>query len=32
MNTVLSPVMSTSTDVFKYNRFDGCTININVQK
>jgi hypothetical protein len=24
MNTVLSPVMSTSTDVFKYNRFDGC--------
>ena len=32
MNTVLSSVMSTSTDVFKYNRFEGCTININVQK
>ena len=32
MNTVLSPVMFTSTDVFKYNRFQGCTININVKK
>ena len=28
MNTVLSPVLSTSKDVFRYNRFDGCTINI----
>ena len=32
MNTVLSPVMSASTGVFKYNRVQGCTININVKK
>lgn len=29
MNTVLSPVLSKSKDVFRYNKFDGCTININ---
>ena len=29
MNTVVSPVLSQSKDVFRYNKFDGCTININ---
>ena len=29
MNTVVSPVLSQSKDVFRYNKFDGCTINSN---
>jgi hypothetical protein len=29
MNTVLSPILSTSKDIFKNNKFEGCTININ---
>jgi hypothetical protein len=32
MNTVLSPVMSAPTEIFKYTKFDGCTININIPK
>ena len=32
MNTVLSPIMSNSRDIFKCNKFDGCTININIQQ
>ena len=31
MNTVLSPIMSHSRDIFKCNKFDGCTVNINIQ-
>lgn len=29
MNTVVSPVLSHPKDLFRYNKFDGCTININ---
>ncbi|CAB4036648.1 PREDICTED: uncharacterized protein LOC105327636 [Paramuricea clavata] len=32
MNTVLSRVMSAPTEIFKYTKFDGCTININIPK
>ena len=29
LNTVVSPVLSQSKDIFRYSKFDGCTININ---